>query len=95
MRNVNRCSPNQLVFGSNPNLSNNIEGKTSYEGKTSSEIVAKKLNAIHIARKAFIKRKSGEGIRRALLHQTRISMDTKYLTGDIFFHKTNNTTELR
>ena len=41
-----------------------------HEGKTSSEIVAKNLNAMHSAWKALIKSESNEQIRQALCHQT-------------------------
>ena len=43
-------SPNQLVFGKNP--------------KTSSEIIANHLNAIHAAHKAFIEAEASEKLRR-------------------------------
>ena len=77
LKNVHGFSPNQLVFGLNPNLPNNMDSKLP-EGKTSSEIVAQNLNAMHSARKAFIKSESDEKIRCALRHQTRTSGDTKY-----------------
>ena len=59
------------VFGSNPNLPNNMDSRLpDHEGKTSSEIVAKNLNAMHSAWKALIKSESNEQIRQALCHQT-------------------------
>ena len=65
----------------------------AHEGKTFREIVVKNLNAMHSARKVFIKSESDEKIRRALRHQTRTSGDTKSLTGNTVFHKRNNNTE--
>lgn len=48
LKKVNGFSPNQLAFGSNPNLLNKINSKLpAHEGKTFSEIVAKNLNATH------------------------------------------------
>lgn len=48
-------SPNQLVFGQNPRLPNIIsDGPPSWEEATTSEMVAKHLNVLHAARKAFI-----------------------------------------
>ena len=85
---VNGFSPNQLAFSSNPNLPNKKDSKLpAHEGKTSREIVAKILNAMHSAWKAFIKSESDKKIRCALRHQTRL----EYLTGDIVFNKRNNT----
>ena len=91
MKNVYGFSSNQLVFGSNPNLPNNMDSRLpDHEGKTSSEIVAKNLNAMHSAWKALIKSESNEQIRQALCHQTRTSGDTKYLTSDMVFYKRND-----
>ena len=42
----------------------------AHEGKTFNKIVARNLNAVHSAWKAFIKSKSDKKIRRALCHQT-------------------------
>ena len=56
LKSVNGFSPNQLVFGSNPNLPNNIDSKLpAHEGKPSSKIVAKNLNAMHSVWKALLK----------------------------------------
>ena len=53
LHNVYGYSPNQLVFGRNPNLPSVINDKPpGLEGTTSSEVVAKNLNALHEARKA-------------------------------------------
>ena len=55
LHNVYGYSPNQLVFGKNPNIPSVINDKPSaLEGTTSSEVVAKNLNALYEARKAFI-----------------------------------------
>ena len=86
LNNVSSFNPNQLVLGSNLNLPNNMDSKLpAHEGKTSSEIVAENLNAVHSAWKAFIKSQSDEKIRNALHHQSQTSGDTKYLTGNIVF----------
>ena len=71
LRNVNGFSPNQLSFGSNSKLQNNMDSKLeACEGKTSSEIVAKNLTARYSAWKAFIKSESAQTIRRALRNHT-------------------------
>ena len=54
-------SPNQLVYGKNPNFpSVLIDKPLALEGKTSSEIIANHLNAMHAARKAFIEAEASE-----------------------------------
>ena len=48
LHNVYGYSPNQLVFGRNSNLPSVINDKPpALEGTTSSEVVAKNLNALH------------------------------------------------
>ena len=90
LKNVNGYSPNQLVFGRNPNFPSNLINKPpALEGETTSETVANNLNMMHSARQAFIESESAEKIRRALRHQTRSSGDTKFCTGDIVFYKRN------
>ena len=65
-------SPNQLVFGRNPNLPSVINDKPpALERTTSSEDVAKNLNALHEAHKAFIENEASEKCRRALRHKIR------------------------
>ena len=79
MQMVYGYSSNQLVFGTNPNLPNIMsDGLPAMEGKTSSEIFAKHLNALHAARKAFIESESSEReseklLRRKLVQTTQSS----------------------
>ena len=50
LHNVYGFSPNQLVFGNNPNLANVlIDRPPALEGVTSSEVIADNLNAMHKA----------------------------------------------
>ena len=94
LHNVHGFSPNQLVFGKNPNFPAVVSNKPpALEGKMTSEIVACNLNAMHAACQAFIKSESAEKLRRALFHQTRTYSDMKYFTGDIVYHKRNNSNE--
>ena len=63
LHNVHGFSPNQLVFGRNPDFPCVINDKLpALEGKTSSEIIAENLNAMHSARKAFIELESSQKI---------------------------------
>lgn len=58
--------PYQLVFGMNPNLPNIMhETPPALEGTTSSDVLAKHLNALHEARKGFIQSEAPERIRCA------------------------------
>ena len=67
MQNIYGFSPNQLVFGTNPNLPNILtDGLPALDGKTSSEVFAHHMNALHASRKAFIESESSDRIRRAL-----------------------------
>ena len=54
-------SPNQLVYGKNPNFPSVLIDKTpALEGKTRSEMIANRLNAMHATRKAFIEAEASE-----------------------------------
>lgn len=81
-------SPNQLVFGRNPNLPSFLNDKLpALEGVSTSEIVASNLNAMHAARKQFIMCESSEKLRRALRHQVRTSTTQSYKNGDVFYKR--------
>ena len=80
LHNVYGYSPNQLVFGRNPNLPSVINDKPpALEGTTSSEVVAKNLNE---ARKAFIENEASEKLRRALRHKIRPTTSIIYQPGE-------------
>ena len=59
------------------------------KGTNSSEVVAKNLNALHAARKAFIENEASEKLRRALRHKLRPITTT----GDKVFYKCVNLKE--
>ena len=62
----------QLVFGTNPNLPNIMtDNLPALQGSTSSEVLAKHLQALHESRRAFIQSEADELIRRALRHKIR------------------------
>ena len=91
LHNVHGFSPNQLVFGSNPNLPNIfVNQQPALEGVTTSEMVADNLNAMHKARKAFIESESSEKLQRALRHQVRPSLAESFETGDLVYFKRNS-----
>ena len=61
------CSPNQLVFGRNPNLPSVLTAKPpALRTITPSEPIAEHLNALHAARRAFIQSESSNKLKTAL-----------------------------
>ena len=73
----NGLSSYQLAPGKNPNLPNIMTEKLpALQGVTTSEILKYHLNAMHSARKAFIKCEADEKIRRALHHPIRATVET-------------------
>ena len=83
----NGFSSHQLVFGQNPNLPGIMTDKLpALEGKTSSEVFAKHLNALHEARRAYIQTESNERVRRALRTKVRAAEQT-FEKGDPVFYK--------
>ena len=57
------------------------------ESKTTSEIVAKNLNALHQARQNYIKSEFSSKIKQALKHQVQTCSDLIYNTGDLVYYK--------
>ena len=83
----NGFSPHQLVFGNNPNLPNLINAKPpALEATTKSEIFAKHLNLMQLARQAYIKAESSERIKRALRYNIRTVQDT-FKPGEYVYYK--------
>ena len=83
----NGFSSHQLVFGQNPNLPGIMTDRLpALEGKTSSEVFAKHLNALHEARRAYIQTESNERVRRALRTKVRAAEQT-FEKGDPVFYK--------
>ena len=61
LKNVHGFSPNQLVVGRNPNFPNVFDNQLPVlEGRTTSEIVANNLSAMHAARQQYIKSECSE-----------------------------------
>ena len=77
----------QIVFGINPNLPNILTDKPpALEGRTTSEVLVKHLNALHAARKSFVESESDERIRRALRSKVRAS-EQRFVNGDRVYYK--------
>ena len=85
--NVYGYSPNQLVFGRNPNLPNIIiDGPPCWEENNVSSTLLKHLNALHATRKAFIASESCSKLKLALKSKIRCS-DELFSNGDIVYFK--------
>ena len=68
LANVYGYSPNQLLFGKNPNLPNTlVNDLPALEETTSSKLIAEHLNALHSVRENFIKSESSAKLKHALL----------------------------
>ena len=77
----------QMVFGKNPNLPNIMsDGLPALEGTNGSEALARHLNALHAARRAFIQSEADERIRRALRAKVRAA-EKVYQQGDRVYYK--------
>ena len=88
LSNVYGYSPNQLVFGKNPNFPSVLHDKLpAVSGELKSEILLDNLNALHSARKAFIAAESDERIRRALRQKTRNFTSSVFQNGDSVYYK--------
>ena len=80
-------SPNQLVFGRNPNFWSNLTNNTpAMEDINYSELVLKHLCAMHEARKAFIEAESNK-LCGASKTKTRVTTGIIYNLGDLVYYK--------
>ena len=88
MQNHGGYSPDQLLFGTKVNLPSVITDLApALESFTSSDIARRNFNALHDARKNFIKTESSERIKRALRHNVRTHCEENYQNGDKVFYK--------
>ena len=72
LANFSGFSPNQLVSGFNPALPDVFRSQiAAIEPVTSSVVVRENLNALHYARREFIRCESDEKLGRALRHNAR------------------------
>ena len=91
LHNQGGYSPNQLVFGCNPNVPSVLTDKLpALEECTSNDIIRKNIEALHHARENFIQTQSSEKIRRALRHNVRTYVDVQYENGEKVFYRRKN-----
>ena len=83
-------SPNQLVFGFNPAVPTvTSSALPALESVSGSDIVRQNLNALHSARKEYLKNESSERIKRALRHNVRVTEISDLCNGDEVYFKRN------
>ena len=88
LMNVSGFSPNQLVFGKNPNFPCILENKAPANSAISySKVVEENLKALRLARENHIKAEADEKLRRALNKQTRTYSDQVFCSGDQVYFK--------
>ena len=90
LSNFSGFSPNHLVFGYNPSVPNNFQNMPpALEEVDKSEVVRRNLNALHAARKDFVKIESDERIKRALRSNVRATNLGSIKEGDEVYYKRN------
>ena len=83
LTNVSGFSPNQLVFGKNPNLPCILDNKAPANSEVSSSVLVEQiLKALRLARVNHVKAEADEKLRRALNKQTRTYSDHVFCSGD-------------
>ena len=83
----NGFSPHQLVFGINPNLPNIMNARIpALQENTTSEIFAKHLNLMQLARQAYLEAENSERIKRALRHNIRTNQEM-FESGENVYYK--------
>ena len=84
-------SPNQLVFGYNPNFPSVLNNQLPVQnGVTSRELIASHLNSLQAARKRFIETEADEKLRRGLRHKARTAKSLVYQNGEQVCYKKND-----
>ena len=90
LTNVYGFSPNQLVFGRNPNLPEVMNDKPP-AGNNCASYLREVLTSLHSARQGFVQQQSSEKLRRALARKTR-KIDY-YINGDLVYFKRDSSNE--
>ena len=81
-------TPNQLVFGHNPNFPSVLHKKAPANNPNNhSKLVQQHLNTLHIARQNFLKAEADEKLKPVLNKQTRTYADKLFSVGDALYYK--------
>ena len=92
--NYNGFSPIQLVTGSLPNLPNVLNKTLPALEEPSFDVVSNHLNAMNLARKAFMQAEASEKISRALKHPVR-AIEENFENKDKVYYKINGESKWR
>ena len=88
LANIYGFTPNQLVFGYNPNFPSILHNKAPANNPISySKLVQQHLTALHSARQNFLKSEADEKLKGALCKQTRTYADKVFNVGDLVYYK--------
>ena len=91
LANVYGYSPNQLLYGHNPNYPSTLTNELpALETESNSETILNNIKAMTSAREAFIKAESCEKLKRATKHKIRTSTSLDYQIGEEVFYKRND-----
>jgi hypothetical protein len=81
-------SPNQLVFGRNPNLPSVLTSKLpALRTVTPSKLISEHLSALNASREAFVQSEASAKLKKAIHHQTRTVTNKVYKIGDEVLYK--------
>ena len=85
---VMALAQSNLYFGKSANLpSNLVNWPTAIEDVSHADILAKHVNALHAARKAFMEAESSDTLCRALKTKNREITGIEYEIGDMVYYK--------
>ena len=88
LANINGYSPNQLVFGRNPNFPCVLTDKLpALNFNCVSKTLSENLKALHSSREAFIKSEASKKLKLALCKKTRNSTSKTFQIGDSVYYK--------
>ena len=92
LANVHGFSPYQLVLGQNPRLPSTLNDQPPAFASDSDtqKYLLQHLQALHVARQAFIQAESSNKIRKALNSNVRSYADAVYSQGDLVLYKRQN-----
>ena len=91
LANVHGFSPAQLAIGYNPQVPTVLTSQLpALEDRSTTDVISENLNAMRLAREAFIRAESSERIKRALKRNVRAGAHNKFFSGDLLFYKRND-----
>lgn len=91
LQNHGGFSPNQLIFGQNPNYPSVLSDRLpALDSDSPNEVIFRNLQAMKKARENYIQAESSEKIRRSLKAKVRTYSDIEYKNGDKVYYRRKN-----